>query len=193
MAQRLATEYVKSYLQLSQDEFHQLLHMFAEEMPEFHKEETSNGVKLSFMDDESHVTLSFVKKGTDYVCQHPYRIKNQTLANFMRRMLSTFKGNAIVNRIYPNFTMVYHYDHGSVVRITEVKDSRERLIYELKQKTMALQTLFEQTRIENEIREIQSRINELLDLRNTAQVHFSTDIIDAELRALSHRLFVLEA
>jgi hypothetical protein len=193
MAQRLATEYVKAYLQLSISQFHQLLHMFSEEMPEFHKEETPNAVKLSFRDDETRVTLSFIKTGQHYVCQHPYRIKNHTLANLMRRMLATFKGNAIVNRIYPNFTMVYHYDHGSVVRITEVKDSRERLVYELKQKTMALQNLFDQTGVEVEIQQIQNRINSLLDLRNTTVEGVSLQEIDVELKALSHQLFVLEA
>jgi hypothetical protein len=193
MAQRLATEYVKAFLQLSRNQLDQLIKIFSEHLSDLIVEEKPNAVHLSFRDYEAKVTLAFKKMGIHYVCQHPYRIQNHTLANLMRQVVSTFKGDAIVNRIYSNYVMVYHYNHGSVVKITEVKDSHERLVYEFKNKALELQTLFDKTGVEEQIRFIRHEINRLLDLRNDADQSTKPSQIDEQLKMLSHQLFVLEA
>jgi hypothetical protein len=193
MAQRLATEYVKAFLKLSKGQLDQFIKMFVEHHNELVIEEKPNLIDLIFQDDGAKVTLSFKKEGSYYVCRHSYRIQNHALANLMRKVMSTFKGDAIVNRIYSNYVMVYYYNHGSVVRITEVKDSSERLVYEYKNSALQLQNLFEQMEVEQEIDSIQEEINRLLEQRYHTDQKEDQLKIDQRLRNLSHQLFVLEA
>lgn len=195
MAQRLATEYIKAHIQLSKNELDQFILMFKEHQKDLIVKELqgSDEIHVAFNDDGEYHTLSFQKHGTKYVCLDSYRIKNHGLANFIRKIMSTFKGDAIVNRIYSNFVMVYYYNHGSVVRIKEVKDRSERLVYEYKNTALELQTLFEQQEIEKSIDFIQEKINQLLDQRIDSLSIEERRTIDEKLRNLSHQLFVFEA
>jgi hypothetical protein len=193
MAQRLATEYIKAFLQLSKVQLDQFIEMFTKHHNDLIVEEKSDSTILIFQDDGEKVTLSFKKVGLNYICQHSYRIRNHALANLMRKVMATFKGDAIVNRIYSNFVMVYYYNHGSVVRIKEVKDSNERLIYEYKNSALELQNLFEQMEVEETISSVQESINQLLDFRNRTDRLEEQIEIDQKLKTYSHQLFVLEA
>jgi hypothetical protein len=194
MAQRLATEYIKAHIQLARNELDQFISMFKKHQPDLVVTgQGSDEIHIVFNDNGESHTLSFRKHGTKYVCLDSYRINNYELANFMRKVMSTFKGDAIVNRIYSNFVMVYYYNHGSVVRIKEIKDRSERLVYEYKNTALELQSLFDQQAIEETIGSIQEQINHLLDQRIGTPDVGEQKHIDEKLKSLSHQLFVLEA
>jgi 3-polyprenyl-4-hydroxybenzoate decarboxylase len=57
-------------------------------------------------------------------------MNDRSMVEAMRQALATFKGHAIVNRVYEQFTLSYHYEHGAVVRIVEQNDEREKMIFE---------------------------------------------------------------
>lgn len=193
MAHRLATEYVKAHIALSKGELDQFIETCIQQYREVKLESQQDRTVIHFDDNGSEVTLTFVKEGDQFVCKDSYRIHNLGLANMMRKMMTTFKGDAVVNRIYSNFVMVYYYNHGSVVRIKEIKDEHERLVYEYKDHALQLQRLFDQNGAEQEIEAIQGRINQLLDERNSANQMKNRKRIDEQLAELSRKLFVLEA
>lgn len=194
MAQRLATEYVKASLQLSESQVDQFIQMFVEHHTELVVTTHVNGNRqMVFNDYGKPITLTFTRSGSVFSCEQSYRIKDPALANLMRKVMSTFKGDAIVNRIYPDFTMVYHYNHGSVVKITEVKDETERLVYEVKNTLLELQSLYDKGNIELEIEGIRQQINCWLDVRNEATNCENRKVIDQQLAFLAHQLFILEA
>lgn len=194
MAHRLATEYVKAQIKLSKNQLDQFIQMVSEHYAEFKIKQISNEeIHMILNDEGSEIVLMFIKHHDKYICQDSYRIRNHQLANMMRKVMLTFKGDAIVNRIYSNFTMVYYYNHGSVVRIKEIKDKNVRLVYEFKNTALQLQTLFEQREVEDTIETVKLKINQLLDDRIKAHNLDDCEQIDQMLKDLSHQLFVLEA
>jgi hypothetical protein len=193
MAQRLATVYVKTCLQLSDAEMLQLVRLFAENHVQFQVKVTENGSQeMVFHDDTGQeIVLTFEKKLGKYVCEGGCRMASPKLANLMRRAVSVFRGDAIVHRIFEGFTMEYRYVKGSVAKISELRHGTEKIIYEFKDTLGQLEELFRKTSIEAEIQAIHQHIDALLDNRNelgTEPLH-----IDAELSKLQHRLFILEA
>jgi hypothetical protein len=139
------------------------------------------------------IVLSFEQKSGLYECTGSCRLSNTLLANLMRKAVSEYKGSAIVNRIYPGYTMVYYYEHGTVVKIVEVKGALLTIIYEYKDKIGQMQQLFQKKEVEQEIEMIYDQINHLLDLRNSLQEQEAHQQIDTRLSELTHRLFALEA
>ncbi|TVY12040.1 non-ribosomal peptide synthetase module [Paenibacillus cremeus] len=144
-------------------------------------------------DSEEEILLSFEKHANLYVCQGTCRITNKNLVNLMRKAVSTFKGDAIVHRIYPTYTMVYTYKHGAVVQIVEKSETSEKVVFEYKDTIGQLEQLFQRNEVEHEIRMIKEQINAMLDLRNDMQEPAIREQIDERLHKLTHRLFVLEA
>ncbi|MFC5447284.1 non-ribosomal peptide synthetase module [Paenibacillus aestuarii] len=195
MAQRLATEYVKTCLQLTEAEMFKFFQMFVDHQVTLHVKVLENGnQEVVFQDDAGQeITLSFEQKSGLYECTGSCRLSNTLLANLMRKAVSEFKGSAIVNRIYSSHTMVYYYERGTVVKIEEVKDQLVKLIYEYKDTIGQLEQLFHKKEVEREIDTIQDHINHLLDLRNVMKDLLIRQQIDARLRELSNRLFALEA
>lgn len=195
MGQRLATDYVKTCLQLTEAEMTKFIQLFAEHEIVSQAKVYENGNQEVAFHDESgrEIVLSFERKSGKYVCEGSCRISSPRLVNFMRKAVTAFKGDAVVHRIYPTYKIVYSYVKGSVVKITEVKAQQEKIIYEFKDTLGGFEQLFQSNKVEREIDEIQHRINVLLDQRNQTLLPEVSESIDEHLRQLSHQLFVLEA
>jgi hypothetical protein len=195
MAQRLATEYVKASLTLTEPEMIQLERMLMDQAIVFHVKVLDNGnQQLVFHEDGGdEIIISFEHRADKYVSEGSYRLNSIPLANLMRRAVSVFKGNAIVNRIYSNFTMVYYYEYGVVVKIVEMNEQYQKTIYEYKNTVGRLEQLFNDQHIEHEIFTVRDEINRLLDQRNHIQDVLERTKIDTLLTELTYRLFVLEA
>lgn len=195
MAHRLATEYVKTCLLLTEAEMFRFFQMFEDQHVTLQIKVLENGnQEVVFQDDQGQeIILSFEQQSGKYECKGSCRLSNTRLANLMRKAVSEFKGSAIVNRIYSSYTMVYYYDKGSVVKIVEVKGSNEKIIYEYKDTIGQLERLFRKSEVEREIQMINEEINHFLDLRNAMPEAVIREQIDGRLKQLTHRLFVLEA
>lgn len=195
MAQRLSTEYVKASLTLTETEMTQLERMLMDQEIIFRVKVLENGnQQLVFRDDSGdEVIISFEFRAGMYVSEGSYRLNTLRLANLMRKAVSAFKGNAIVNRIYSNFTMVYYYERGIVVKIVEMNEQYQKTIYEYKNTVGRLEQLFNDQQIEQEIRIVREEINHLLDERIHPEAELERPRIDAKLTELTYRLFVLEA
>lgn len=195
MAQRLATEYVKASLTLTETEMTQLERMLRDQGIVFRVKVLDNGnQQLVFHEDSgAEVIISFEHRAGIYVSEGSYRLNTMPLANLMRKAVSAFKGNAIVNRIYSNFTMVYYYERGTVVKIVEMNEEYQKTIYEYKNTVGRLEQLFNDQQIEYEILSVRNEINQLLDQRNFTFEVFERSEIDKMLTELTYRLFVLEA
>ena len=195
MAQRLATEYVKTCLQLTEAEMFKFFQMFVDHQVTLQVKVLENGnQEVVFQDGAGQeIVLSFEKKSGLYECTGSCRLSNTLLANLMRKAVSEFKGSATVNRIYPSYTMVYYYERGTVVKIEEVKGQLLTVIYEYKDTIGLMQQMFQKREVEQEIEMIYDQINHLLDLRNMLQQQEEHQQIDIRLNELTHRLFILEA
>lgn len=195
MAQRLATEYVKTCLELTEAEMSRFISMFQEHQNLLQVKVMDNGsqeiVLMNHQDER--VALSFERRRGKYVFEGSCRLTNPQLVNLMRKAVSEFKGSAIVNRVYTGYTMVYHYVQGSVVTIIERKGDQDKIIYAHQDTLGEMEKLFLRSEIEQEIEQLKGSINQLLDLRNEMNDKSSVIQIDGRLTELTHRLFVLEA
>lgn len=195
MAQRLATEYVKTCLHLTEAEMSSFLDLLTMNQVNPRVKVTENGSQeVAFQDDAGEeICLSFEWKSGYYVCEGSCRVSNPKLANLMRKAVAEFKGDAIVNRIYPSYTMNYIYKRGSVVQIMEITPDRKKLVFEYKDTLGLLERMFHQKRVEFEISDVLDQINRLLDERIAAELSGEVQLIDDQLKSLTHKLFVLEA
>jgi hypothetical protein len=195
MAMRLATEYVKTYMQLSEPDFAKFIQLFEAQQAVMQIKVLENGNQEVVLQDDAgqEIVLSFERKAGFYILEGSCRITNLQLVNSMRKAVSSFKGSAIVHRIYERYTMVYHYEHGAVVKILEVSDRGSKLIYEQKDTIGELNRLFQCSAVEQEIVAIRDQIDVLLDLRNETKQPDFVMHVDDRLQHLTNRLFVLEA
>jgi len=196
MAQRLATEYVKGRLQLTSDEMNRFIRFFGDQHVRLGVRVLEGGNQELVLEDVAggeEVHLTFERQKDLYVGVLTCRLLKPKLTNAMRKAVSMFKGDAIVHRIYPTYTMVYHYVGGTVKKIIEQSSGRSRLIFEWKDTLGQLERQFNSRLVEQEIRMAQNAINELLDLRNQCVSAAEIESIDARLAELTHKLFVLEA
>ncbi len=195
MTQRLATEYMKAVLEIDQSEFTEFVRLFEEKEVPTEIQVLDNGDReVILFDREKEVPLTFKRVNGHYELDGSFRISDLELAGILRQALKKFKGYAIVHRIYANFTMVYHYENGVVIRISEKNRHYERVIYEYKNPAIELEKIYQRDEAEREIAVIKEQINVLLDRR----IRISTDSgmlkeIDEQLMKLSRRLFALEA
>lgn len=196
MANRLATEYVKTCLQLTEAEMDSFIRMFKDHGASMQVKVLENGNQEVVLQDDAgeEIVLSFERKMNLYVCQGTCRIHNKNIVNLMRKAVSVFKGDAIVHRIYTGYTMVYTYKQGAVVKITENTETSEKIVYEYRDTAGQLERLYnKKNEVEAEIDAIRAQINSLLDLRNEIAENGIREHIDGRLHKLTHRLFVLEA
>jgi hypothetical protein len=196
MAQRLATEYVKTCLQLSEAEMLKFMQLFDDHQVVLQVKVFENGnQEVVFQDEASreNIVLTFERKSGGYVSDYSCRLNQSKLADIMRKAVTSFKADAIVNRIYSNFTIVYYYARGIVVKIVEIKDHQQKVIYEYKNSVGKLEQIFLKCNVELEIKFIQSEIDNLLDQRIRSEEKEELHNIDQKLQALNHKLFVLEA
>lgn len=196
MAKRLATEYVNAKLQLTNEEMVQFIRLFEEQQVHFQVLVLDNGSQELVLEDvagREEVRLTFERQQDFYVCVLSCRLVGPRLTNAMRKAVSAFRGNAIVNRIYSHYTMVYHYMNGSVIKIVESSETGERVVFEFKDTLGQLERMFSSRLIEREIDMINNAVNELLDLRNQTKDTAEVGRIDEKLSGLTRKLFVLEA
>jgi hypothetical protein len=195
MAQRLATEYVKTCLQLTEAQLSKFIAMFEDQQVTFRVQVMENGnQEVVFQDDEGlDIVFSFEQKLGYYECTGSCRLSNTKLVNLLRKAVAEFKGSAIVNRIYSAYTVVYAYENGKVVKIVEVASYGEKIIYEYQDTMGQLEQLFRSQQVEQEIVMLQDQINHLLDIRNAVNDTVVCSEVDQRLHQLTQRLFVLEA
>lgn len=197
MAQRLATNYAKAYFTMSEEELAQFVSLFANEHVSVDVKVCDNGDRDVILSDRSgEIQLNFLRTGNRYSCDSSYLIRDRQLAEAMRKAMKTFRGQGIVHRIYDGFTMVYHYDQGSVVSIRELTGDEELSVFEntASYVSQELEQLFQQMGSEQEIESIRQETDRWLDLRNWARRSAPEKLtaIDERLSALSKRLFQLE-
>ncbi|MFS0839937.1 non-ribosomal peptide synthetase module [Paenibacillus sp. 1P03SA] len=195
MAQRLATEYVKTRLQLTEAEMSKFVQMFADQQITAQVKVIENGNQEFVFQEEAgeEIVLSFERVGKQYISSGSCRVTSLRLTNLMRKAIAEFKGSAIVKRIYATFVMMYTYENGKVVKIVEIKGQHTNVVYEYHDTLGQLENLFRRTEIEREIGMIQDQINHLLDMRNEVPCPSLKRDIDDRLTMLTRRLFVLEA
>jgi len=196
MAKRLATEYVNAKLQLTKDEMARFVRMFEEQQIHQQVLVLDNGSQELVLEDvagKEEVRMTFERQHGFYVCMLTCRLVGPRLTNAMRKAVSAFKGSAIVNRIYSNYTMIYHYNNGFVNRIIERTANGERLVFQYKDTVGELERIFRSRLVEREIGLINHGVNELLDLRNQTANADEIMRIDERLAQLTKQLFVLEA
>ncbi|HEY2495392.1 MAG TPA: non-ribosomal peptide synthetase module [Paenibacillus sp.] len=195
MAQRLATEYVKATVQLTELQMKQFLHSAESYHVHSLVKVIGSGEQEIVLEDMNgeEVHLPIVCKDGVYVCELSCRLVNPRLTNAVRKLFVAFKGDGMVNRIYQGFTMMYYYEQGSVRRIAEITPKGSRLVYEYKNTVSDLEQLYQCTEAENEISLLYRDINFWLDQRNKAVSNEDITNIDEMLRLHSNKLFILEA
>ncbi|MFD0713949.1 non-ribosomal peptide synthetase module [Paenibacillus sp. GCM10027626] len=196
MAQRIATEYVKASLQLTADEMAGFVRFFEDQHVKQQVRVLDNGNHEMVLEDDAgreEVRLSFERQQDRYVCVLSCRLKHPKLTNAMRKAVSAFHGDAIVNRIYPNYTMTYHYVQGNVRKIVEQSKGETKIVFEYKNTLGQLEMQFNSREIERSITMLQKGIDELLDLRLQCSEIEQIALIDERLREHTHQLFILEA
>ena len=189
MAQRIATEYVKAKLQLTSEEMTQFVRYFEEQQVSLHVKVLENGSQEVVLEDRAgreEIRLTFERQDEVYVCELACRLLHPKLTNAMRKVLSIFKGEAIVNRIYTHYTMTYYYEAGTVRRIEEKKESGTRVVFQYKDRLGQLEQQFRICEVERKIEYLRTAINELLDLRNQADSELQLRTIDERLSQYSH-------
>jgi len=160
MAQRLATNYAKAYFTMSEEELAQFVSLFANEHVSVDVKVCDNGDRDVILSDRSgEIQLNFLRTGNRYSCDSSYLIRDRQLAEAMRKAMKTFRGQGIVHRIYDGFTMVYHYDQGSVVSIRELTGDEELSVFEntASYVSQELEQLFQQRGSEQEIESIRKK------------------------------------
>lgn len=197
MAQRLATNYAKAYFTVNEEELNQFVSLFTNEHISVDVKVCDNGDRDVILTDKNgEIQLNFTRSGNRFQCDSSYLIRDFGLANAMRKAMKTFRGYGIVHRIYDGFTVVYHYDQGSVVSIHEVSGDEEMSIFENTSPSVAneLESLFQQDGSEREIESLYQETDRWLDLRNWASSNAPEKLtaIDCRLASLSKRLFELE-
>ncbi|MCR8658011.1 non-ribosomal peptide synthetase module [Paenibacillus endoradicis] len=196
MAKRIATEYVNARFELSSSELSKFIVFMEEQQLRLQVLILENGNQSLVLEDvagHEAIRMTFERQYDKYVCELSCRIVELKLTNAMRKAVSAFRGNAIVNRIYSHYTMEYHYKSGAVHSIVEKNDKGERIVFEKKNTVQKLQRVFDSRLVEREIKLVHQSIDEWLDLRNQASNDLDLNNVDEQLKALTFKLFTLEA
>lgn len=195
MAQRLATEYVKATLKLSETQMKQFLQMAEDDHVLSRVKVLGNRGQEIVLEDRAgeEVHFPFDRREGFYICELSCRLVNLQLTNLVRKLFLCFKGEGIVNRIYAGFTMSYVYSKGSVRKIVEVRENQSRTVYEYKNTLQEMENVFQMRSVEQQITKVKQSINELLDLRNMTYSQERIAKIDQQLRTHTVTLFALEA
>jgi hypothetical protein len=195
MAHRVATEYVNANLTVPEAEMPRLIALCGAQQLRLQVFVLDNGnQEIVLQEDKGGETirLTFERVQGAYRCSLTCRVVQPNLTNVLRKMVSSFKGDAVVNRIYEGFTMVYHYMQGAVVRIVECSGDQIRTIYEYRDTLGRLEAQFQLCSVEDEIGRLKGSVDELLDRRRLADRNEVTEI-DERLKYHSRLLFGLEA
>lgn len=194
MAHRVATEYVNANLTLSEAEMPGLIALCGTQQLRLQVFVLDNGNQEVVLEDGAggeSIRLTFERSNGAFRCRLTCRVKERQLTDTLRKLVSAFKGDAVVNRIYEGFTMVYHYVQGAVVRIAECRGSEVRTVFEHKNTLGRLEAQFQLCSVEEEIARLRESIDNLLDLRNRNPLDLKD--VDERLKYHSRLLFALEA
>jgi len=196
MAKRLATEYVNARLQLSAGDLDRFVRFVGGQNIRIRVRVVGRGNQEMALVDETNgeeVSMTFEQREDRYVCELSCRLVHPKLTNALRRAVSAFRGDAVVNRIYSGFTMTYYYKRGAVHKIVEHGRDGARVVFERRDTVGELESLYVSRQVEMEIERIQEAIDELLDLRNQCTAPGEKQVVDNRLRQYTKRLFILEA
>lgn len=194
MARRLATEYVKASLQLTEMQLIQFLQSTAKQSIIYGVKVLENGNQEVVVEDGQgdEIVFLFEKLGNRYVCITSCRLVHPKLTQVMHKLVATFHGEAVVNRIFTGFIITYYYTDGAVRKIMEHR-GESRVVFEHKNTVVCLSDLYYNDSVETQITNIRKRIDNLLDMRNRFVLVDEVQFIDSELMALAQQLFILEA
>ncbi|MCM3293651.1 non-ribosomal peptide synthetase module [Paenibacillus sp. MER 180] len=194
MARRLATEYVKASLQLTEAQLTRFVQSLAKQSIVGRVKVLENGNQEVVLEDGQgdEIIFLFEKQGNRYVCVTSCRLVHPKLTQVMHKLVATFRGEAVVNRIFAGFTITYYYADGAVRKIVEQKEE-PRVIFEHKDTVQDLHNMYRNEHVEIRIASIKERINNLLDKRNRSLSADEVQAVDQQLTALAKQLFILEA
>ncbi|EPY14675.1 MULTISPECIES: hypothetical protein [Paenibacillus] len=194
MARRLATEYVKASLQLTEAQLTRFVQSLAKQSIVGRVKVLENGNQEVVLEDGQgdEIIFLFEKQGNRYVCVTSCRLVHPKLTQVMHKLVATFRGEAVVNRIFAGFTITYYYADGAVRKIVEQKEE-PRVIFEHKDTVQDLHNMYRNEHVEIRIASIKERINSLLDKRNRSLSADEVQAVDQQLTALAKQLFILEA
>ena len=194
MARRLATEYVKASLQLTEAQLTRFVQSLAKQSIVGRVKVLENGNQEVVLEDGQgdEIIFLFEKQGNRYVCVTSCRLVHPKLTQVMHKLVATFRGEAVVNRIFAGFTITYYYADGAVRKIVEQKEE-PRVIFEHKDTVQDLHNMYRNEHVEIRIASIKERINSLLDKRNQSLSADEVQAVDQQLTALAKQLFILEA
>lgn len=196
MAHRVATEYVNASLTLTEAEMPRLISLCETQQLRLQVFILDNGTQEVVLEDDAggeSIHLTFERSDGEYRCVLTCRVVQLKLTNTLRKLVSSFKGDAVVNRIYPSYTMVYHYIRGAVVRIVESNGIHLRVVFEHRDTLGFMENQFNLCSVEEEINRLRGSVNELLDMRNQMRDPQTIAEIDQSLEYHSRMLFTLEA
>ncbi|MFC4306132.1 non-ribosomal peptide synthetase module [Cohnella boryungensis] len=196
MAQRVATEYVNASLSLTEAEMPTLISICELQQLRLQVFVLDNGNQEVVLEDDvgkESIRLTFERANGGFHCALTCRVVHPRLTNALRKLVASFKGDAVVNRIYQGFTMIYHYIQGQVACIVESKGATLRTVFEHRDTAGGLESLFQLSSVEEEISRVRGSVNELLDLRNQTKEPGLIKEIDEGLKSHSRLLFTLEA
>ena len=162
MAQRIATEYVNASLQLTDEEMAEFIRCFEDQHVKLQVRVLDNGNHEMVLEDDAgreEVRLTFERQQDSYVCVLSCRIDASQADECDAQSGIGFPGDAIVNRIYPNYTMIYHYIQGDVHKIVEHQEDEARVVFEYKDTIGQLEAAFRITDVEHEI-EVHARCDQ---------------------------------
>ncbi|RUS47624.1 non-ribosomal peptide synthetase module [Cohnella sp. AR92] len=196
MAERVATDYVHATLKLTEAEMPALFALSETQQLRMQVFVLDTGNHELMLEDAAageSVRMKFERVDGMYVCTLSCKVVMPKLTNFLRKLVSTFRGDAVVNRIYPGFTMIYHYLNGKVIRIAECKGEEVHTVFEYRNTLGLIEEQFKRRHVEQEIGIVRHAVNELLDLRNRSDSESEILEIDERLKHHSRLLFALEA
>lgn len=196
MARRVATEYVNASLTLTETEMPRLISMCEIQQLRLQVFVMDNGNQEVVLEEDAggeSIRMTFERANGQYRCVLTCRVVQPKLTNALRKLVSSFKGDAVVNRIYEGFTMIYHYIQGQVARIVESNGELLRTVFEHRDTLGRLESQFNLYSVEEEINRLRGAVNELLDVRNQTKETELIAEIDQRLKYHSRMLFSLEA
>lgn len=195
MAERLATQYVHTHLELSEQE---LTHLFAIVhtyglLCYVDVQDSGDCNVVIEQHDQSRSAFQFCKVAGKLVFQGTQCLHDTRIAQAWRTIIARFRGDATVHRVYEAYTLEYVYSAGRVLRITEITPEGRKLIY-CSQGTMDVHALMmASTTVEQHIEAIRKRIDAVLDERNQTIDLRQRAHLDEQLKKYAHLLFICEA
>lgn len=196
MAQRLATEYTNVTLTLTKEELAQFIRLFRMNNARVEEHELDHGdYEITLFDQHDQVQLIFEKHDEKYHLSGSCFFRDRSLAELMRKAMASFKGEAVVYRIFQSFIVEYCYEYGTIKSIREINDFGTDPIFENNDFSLYLQKIFANQEVEHKISHLRKSIDHLLDqrLQYQGKSQCKLEEIDHNLNLHAKNLHQLEA